>query len=228
MTASAKKLLEEIETLLTMTEGFQSKYDEEKHTVKEELFEELHFFYTRAKYIFEALKKDYEISFLRRFRISHVSLSKSQIDLFSEDIVLIRAYLKTTKRELEQGLLYKLSNLIKAEVFSNFLEYARHMLDGEYKVAAAVMIGGVMEEHLRNISTKHGLKILKADGKNLSIEPLNENLYAAGKYELLIKNRITTYATIRNNAAHLHPDKFTLNDVEEMYKFVCNIADVVQ
>ncbi len=228
MNAATRQLLKEIDTLLTMTDGFQARYDENKHTIKGDLFEDLHYFHTRAIFIFTAVKKDAEIGFLKRFRNTHVSLSKSQIDVFAEDLILVRAFLKTTKRELEEGLLYTISRLLKAEVFSNFLEYARHLLDHHYKVAAAVIIGGVMEEHLRNVSVTHGLRITKTDGKNLTIDPLNENLYSAQKFDLLTKNRITTYATIRNNAAHLIPDAFTLEDVEEMYKFALNIGDVVQ
>ncbi len=227
MNAATKKLLEEINQLLEMTDTFQSRYDEEKHTIKSDLFEDLHYFQTRSKYIFEAINKQSEIGFLKRFKIAHVTLSKSQLDPFSEDLILIRAYLKTTRKELENGLLFKISDLAKAEVFSDFLEYGKHLLDEGYKDAAAVMIGGVMEEHLRNISIKHGLRIIKSDGKNLTIDPLNENLYAADKYNLLTKNKITTYATIRNDAAHLHPERFKIEDVEEMYGFVAKIDDVV-
>lgn len=228
MNAASRQLIKEIDTLLGMTDGFQARYNEEKHTIKSGLFEDFHYFHTRAVFVFAAVKKESELGFLKRFKMAHVSLNKSQIDPFPEDLIYIRAFLKTTKRELEEGLLYNISKLIKAEVFSNFLEYARHLLDGEYKMAAAVIIGGVMEEHLRSVSVNHGLRTTKTDGKHLTIDPLNENLYSASKYDLLVKNKITTYATIRNDAAHLRPDNFTLEDVEDMYKFVLNIGDVIQ
>ena len=80
MNAATKKILEEIDQLLGMTDSFQSRYDEEKHTIKSELFEDLHYFHTRSSYIFTAINKASEIGFLKRFKLAHVTLSKSQID----------------------------------------------------------------------------------------------------------------------------------------------------
>jgi hypothetical protein len=47
------------------------------------------------------------------------------------------------------------SELIHANLFSDTLSMAEHLLNEGYKEAAAALIGGVLEEHLRKLATKH-------------------------------------------------------------------------
>ncbi|WP_439488999.1 hypothetical protein [Algoriphagus sp.] len=59
-----------------------------------------------------------------------------------------KGLLTSIKIELEKGWIKSVKNLISAEIFTDFLEMAEHLLDEKYEHPAAVMIGSVLEEHL--------------------------------------------------------------------------------
>ena len=70
-----------------------------------------------------------------------------------------RGILKAIKYEIDNGWLLSMKGLISAEIFSDFLEMAEHLLSEKYKDPAAVMIGSVLEEHLRQLCDKNGVSI---------------------------------------------------------------------
>ncbi len=84
--------------------------------------------------------------------------------------------LRIAKKEIEDGLFFSVSELAKAEVFSDFLESCKYFLEEGYKDAAAIMIGGVLEDKLKTLCMKEGIVYMAPDGKHLTIEPLNVNL----------------------------------------------------
>lgn len=61
------------------------------------------------------------------------------------------------KSDYEDGYMHSLQELLHAEMFADFLEMADHLLEEGYKDPAAVLTGGVLEEHLRTLGTKNGL-----------------------------------------------------------------------
>ena len=63
------------------------------------------------------------------------------------------------REDLSLGRLASLSGLISADLFADFLEMAEHLLGEGYKDPAAVLAGGVLEEHIRKLSEKHGLPV---------------------------------------------------------------------
>ena len=60
--------------------------------------------------------------------------------------------LTAARDELAGGWFHTAKGLVAAEIFTDFLEMADHLLDQDYKDAAAVMIGSVLEEHLRQLA----------------------------------------------------------------------------
>src|ERR1044072_6184151 len=57
--------------------------------------------------------------------------------------------LVAAKDDYEHGYLFETRALIEAEVFDDFLEQARHLLDNKYYGPAAVVAGSVLEDGLR-------------------------------------------------------------------------------
>lgn len=222
MNAAAKKLIDEINELLSLSEDFPEKYDNYsvKGKIGGELYEDLLFFHKRVKYIFSSLKLEDYNGRVNRFKFTHVTLDKSYIHNFDKDLFEVRAALKTVKKELEKGLLYKVSELVTAEVFSDFLEYAKYLLDKGFIHSVPVIVGSVLESELRKMSEKNGLPTKTEKDKNLTIEPMNENLGREGIYEMKVQKRITALTQIRNDAAHGHYDLFSKEDVEDMYDYV--------
>lgn len=101
---------------------------------------------------------------------------------------------------------------------------AEHLLTEGFKDAAAVLIGGVLEDALRKLSQSNGLALTNAQGKPLTIDPMNVNLAKAGVYQPLTQKQITSWADLRNNAAHGHYNKYVVSEVKEMLLFVQRFA----
>src|ERR1700744_1558559 len=127
-----KRLIDEIDTLLSKAATFNKRYDKYEHKIEAELYEDFLYFGTRARYVWHTLDKREFTPFANGFLHSHVSLRKSQIEVLSEDLIEMTARLRITKREIEDGLYFSISELAKADVFYDFLESGKHFLDEGY------------------------------------------------------------------------------------------------
>ena len=124
--------------------------------------------------------------------------------------------LKAVKNELEGGWLTSTKGLISAEIFSDFIEMADHLLSESYKDAAAVMLGSVLEEHLRTLASVNNIETeIEKDGKLLpkKAERINSDLAAANIYTKLDQKNVTAWLGLRNSAAHGQYDLYTLDQV---------------
>ena len=146
-----------------------------------------------------------------------------------EHLCEVEGALKGLRHALDVGLLQDLSRLLQADIFADFLEMAEHLLSEGYKDPSAVLIGGVLEDTLRKLSASNNLPLLAPSGKPLTIEPLNVNLAKAGIYSPLVKKQVTSWADLRNNAAHGDYGKYTADEVKQMLLFVQRFcADFLQ
>jgi len=135
------------------------------------------------------------------------------------------------KVEIENGWISTIKSIVSAEIFSDFLEMAEHLLKSEYKDAAAVMIGGVLEEHLRQLSIESGIDVTyEKDGKliPLKADRMNSELAKSGVYNKLDQKGVTTQLDLRNNAAHGNYSEYDKKQVEMMYDFVFNFVSKYQ
>ena len=127
------------------------------------------------------------------------------------------------KSEIENGWLDSIKGIVSAEIFTDFLEMAEHLLQNDYKDPAAVMIGSVLEEHLRQLCLKNGIDITyEKDGKilNLKADRMNSELAKASIYNKLDQKNITALLDLRNKAAHGNYSEYDKNQVDLMYKSV--------
>jgi len=132
--------------------------------------------------------------------------------------------LNAVKHDLENGLLDNMTKLLQADIFSDFIEMSEHLLKGGYKDAAAVIIGSVLEDTVRKLAAANLIPITNSNGKRLTIEPLNVELEKKGAYNALIKKQITSWADLRNNAAHGHYDEYDSQQVKAMIDYVTNFT----
>jgi hypothetical protein len=109
--------------------------------------------------------------------------------------------LRALRRDCDAGYLTSLQGLIRAEVFADFLEMAEHLLKQEYKDPAAVLVGGVLEDHLRALCTSAGISVV-ASAKPKKADAMNNELAAAGRYNKLDQKNVTAWLDLRNKAAH--------------------------
>lgn len=128
------------------------------------------------------------------------------------------AILQAVRSEISGGWLFTVKGLIAAELFSDFLEMAEHLLDAGYKDPAAVMIGSVLEEHLRQLCVKHSIETEEEkDSKTLSkkADRLNADLAKVNVYTKLDQKQVTAWLDLRNNAAHGKYDVYTHEQVSQ-------------
>ena len=99
------------------------------------------------------------------------------------------------------GYFSSFSQLVRADLFDDFLEMAEHLLEQGYKDAAAVITGGVLEEHLRKLCERQAVDILVGD-KPKPASKMNDELAAKGAYAKLDVKSVTAWLGVRNSAAH--------------------------
>lgn len=153
-------------------------------------------------------KYDYELQVrmlaaIQRFapRSSVYFQSTSKVGLGS-----IGKVAKALRSDYAKGYLSEISEIIHADVFSDFIEAAEHLLEQGFKDPAAVMIGGVLENHLRQLCTKNGIVIEMAKNnggtESKKSETLNTELRTLGVYDANRQKQVTSMLALRNSAAH--------------------------
>lgn len=153
------------------------------------------------------------------FRDFQANVSNS----YPGDVKRGRGILASVKSELDGGWLVTMKGLVSAEIFTDFLEMAEHLLKEKYKDAAAVMIGSVLEEHIRQLCTKNSIAITTIkDGKPVAkkADLMNSELGSAGVYNKLDQKSVTTWLDLRNKAAHGKYSEYTQSQVELMLQGV--------
>jgi hypothetical protein len=127
----------------------------------------------------------------------------------------IQGALVALRDAVEKRLLVSLEAAVRANIHDDFLQQARVLLDSHYHVAAMVLIGGVLEDHLEKMCVKHGLP---SQG-NGTIAKYNDLLHG-NAYDKPIWRRIQSIGDLRNEAAHGNFAKVNAPDVEDAHKFV--------
>lgn len=131
--------------------------------------------------------------------------------------------LQSLRHEVENGWLTTFKSLVTAEVFSDFLEMSKYLLDEKYKDPAAVMIGSVLEEHLRQLCSINSVDTFSIKGTDTipkKADLLNADLTKAGVYGVLEQKSVTAWLDLRNRAAHGKYSEYTIEQVQLMYQGV--------
>lgn len=125
--------------------------------------------------------------------------------------------LQGLSQDVEQGLLTSMQNLVAAEVFSDFLEVAEHLVQANHFHAAASLVGAVLEDSLRRLADLHPQAAIKPkDG----IDAMNKALVKAGAYNAVMAKRIDVWREVRNAADHGRFGDVEPNDVKDLLEGV--------
>lgn len=127
---------------------------------------------------------------------------------------------------IENDYIANFSDLIRGDLFSDYLEMASHLLEEKYRVAAAVIAGVTLETHLKDLAVKNEIDIEFTNKKGKLVhkkaDSLNSELAKKKIYSKNIHKQITAWLGIRNSAAHGKDDEFTHNEVKLMIDSVSN------
>ena len=134
-----------------------------------------------------------------------------------------RAIVAAVAAELKGGWLATARGLISAEIFADFLEMGTYLLSEGYKDPAAVIIGSVLEEHLRQLCLKEGIATTTLKARNTvakKADTMNGELAGAGIYNKLDQKNVTAWLDLRNKAAHGQYAEYTKAQVDHMAQAV--------
>jgi hypothetical protein len=125
---------------------------------------------------------------------------------------ILHGILQALRQDVGAEFLLELRIIEHASLFSDFLEMAAHLLQNGYKDPAAVLIGGTLESHLKQLAQLNSVSPTDSNGKSKGAERLNEEL---GKkaYNLLQQKTITSWLDLRNKAAHADYGQYTADQV---------------
>jgi hypothetical protein len=155
------------------------------------------------------------LSFLvRAFGSGHThttAFEKACTSHVGDDPVKGQAILKAAKEDLDGGYLKSIELLVSADIFTDFLEMAGHLLENGYKDPAASLIGAVLEDGLRRIARNRETPTKPGD----DLSTLNQKLAQAQVYNRLTQKRVQVWGDIRNHADHGHFDQYTPELVAE-------------
>ena len=115
-----------------------------------------------------------------------------------------------------QGLLTSLESRLRANIHEDFLTQSLDLLNAGYHVAAMVLIGGVIEDHLQKLVQIQGLTLPKQG----SISKYNDLLRNDNVYNQSVWRRIQSIGDLRNDAAHGKGSDIKFEDVEDAHIFV--------
>ena len=130
---------------------------------------------------------------------------------------------KALLSDIQNDYLKSYDELLHGEVFSDFLEMASHLLEHNYKDAAAVLTGGTLEIHIRNLCGKHGVNV-SLRGKPKKSDELNAQLRKINVYSKLDQKNVTAWLDLRNSAAHGNYSEYTKDQVQ---LFVASVRDFI-
>ena len=123
--------------------------------------------------------------------------------------------LRALRRDYDAGYLSSVQSLVRAEVFADFLEMAEHLLEQGYKDPCAVLVGGVLEDHLRSLCQGRGIP-LQMSGKPKKADSMNNDLASAGVYSKLDQKNVTAWLDLRNKAAHAQYGEYNADQVQNL------------
>jgi hypothetical protein len=150
---------------------------------------------------------------------------------YPSNVESVAGILKAARNELAGGWLQTTKSLISAEIFTDFLEMAEYLLSEGYKDPSAVMIGSVLEEHLRQLCFANGINV-ESVVKNKVIpkkaDVLNADLAKANIYSKLDQKNITAWLDLRNKAVHGKYAEYTAEQVKFMFQAVAEFIARVQ
>ena len=117
---------------------------------------------------------------------------------------------------VDHGLLTSFESRLRANIHEDFLAQSLDLLNAGYHVAAMVLIGGVIEDHLQKLVQIQGLTLPKQG----SISKYNDLLRNNNVYNQSMWRRIQSIGDLRNDAAHGKGSTIKFEDVQDAHTFV--------
>lgn len=131
--------------------------------------------------------------------------------------------LRALRDAVAGGHLEQLAVRIRGALHDDMLQQAAELLEGNYFVAAAVVAGGVLENHLRQLCATRGLQ-----PQGNGINAFDAALRRSDVYSQPMSRQVQMVADVRNHAAHGQYDRVRQQDVDDVLRFVRRLLAEVE
>lgn len=131
--------------------------------------------------------------------------------------------LNALRDDYSAGFMSTVEELVHADLFADFLDMAQELVSKNYKDAATVIAGSVLEEHLRKLARLNAV-LTKAGSSQKKADTINADLVKAGAYNKLEQKNVTAWLGLRNDAAHGNYGNYTSSQVNGM---LANVRDFI-
>ena len=208
-----KVFIKQIEEILKNYEDYRN--DEKAIINSGKRDESINFLITRIKAIVKRITGN-DSEYYKRIEEIFVKYDKLN------DIIKLKplkGVLDGLYQDLKAGYLKSFSELIHADIFSDYIEMAEYLLEEGYKDPAAVITGSTLEEHLRKICIKNGIDIEILSKGKLSpkkADSLNSELARQKVYSKLEQKSVTAWLDLRNKAAHGKYGEYNDDQVKQL------------
>jgi hypothetical protein len=147
---------------------------------------------------------------------SHRSILRGMWGNYDDEMLDLAGVVGALRADYEGDCLQSFQELLNVQLCSDYLRLAESLLqDEQLKQPAAVLAGGVLEEHLRKLCIKHEIPT-DANGDPKQASRLNADLRKADCYGLNEQKQIEAWLGIRNSAAHAKYHEFDEDQVRNM------------
>ncbi len=144
-----------------------------------------------------------------------IEIHHDEDEELSDTVHTLAGILRALKSDYEAGYLQLIQELIHADIFADIFEMAEYLLEQGFKDPAAVLIGGVLEEHLRKLCNKTSIPITIKD-RPKKADSMNSELAGLKIYGKLEQKCVTAWLDLRNKAAHGKYNEYTNDQVKVM------------
>lgn len=117
-----------------------------------------------------------------------------------------KGVLRFLRAAYQRGDLANFEQRVHGSVFADLLQHARDLAADGYLMAAAVVAGAALEEHLRKLCDANKIDTKKSNGDFRAASDLKTDLYNAKVYLQTEMNLIQSRLDLRNEAAHAKPE----------------------
>ena len=208
MPTPVEVILKQIDDVLTRYEHYEPHANSEGNLDRSGIAEAN----TRLKAVIDRLASASQVEtaavMVKQYGVAHSHCIKPMVGM-----------VKALRADYAAGYMRTVESLIQADLFADFLEMADHLLSQNYKDPAAVIIGSVLEEHLRKLCAKHNISTSNASGPKKA-DGLNAELAGAQAYSKLDQQNVTAWLALRNRAAHGKYNEYKKEQVELLLQSV--------
>lgn len=162
--------------------------------------------------------------------------SKKTVYMFSDDLNVDKEPFKEiencTLEAIPQKILDIYKQLIKmnipikpSTIFTDLAKAKKRIFEEKEKDEGASKLRIVLEKTIQKIAQNNGVAILKENGKEETVENLNNKLKNNSVFSKVTWQENQTYMAIGNHAAHGDYDEYDLKQVENFYRYAQSLID---